>query len=1528
MDNAQAPLTINQCFFHKCSTSSSGNGGAINVQYNSNNQHQVTVGNSSFTECSTPLMNGGFGGGMCIVSPESLTVNRSFFEKCSSENAGAVYISTTTAYLSNTSFVSCNSTGFGGALTAHSITEMFFTKLQFRGCKSDNKPNSKDIFFDDTSDTIANSNSVTFCDSTSGSPNVFFQTDAVADSTLVPQLDSDKTVYISSMEVKIDGAANITIRTTIELSSYMSVLLEGLNVPRLLFVKFQGADNGVAYANIGDKQIFPALTDGQSLTPRSASIPGFSLIFNATIQVFEAILEFTDDTCSSLVLKVIGKNLPVSSSNYTVKIVKSSQTFKVKFISGSEGQSEPISITTPLTLEYGKEYSILSIEEDDSSNPQRVFCHTVNFTVPTPSHLTSARLECTTSLCTSVSFVFEGQELVPGVTFVTKIQSTAFSFTTTFSSSTSGESEPIEVSPTNPLPLDGFKIESMEEKDASPARVVNVNKIPKIIPQKEIIGVTCTLDHTATAYTITFNTVFVVSSSLGVTLKDELNETPTIYATLKDGILTATKVIPSDPPNNMLPGRTYTVVGTNGLNISIRPSLSFTAPILPKVLSAETECANKNCSTMNIVLSGQAFITDRTFLLSLDGITAPIQFSCETQTSATLGPLQIGTGFDFTHSTTYTLLSIIEDTITDPYHILCDGVTFTTPPIPRLSTVHASSGTGDDGLNCGEESDPCKTMEHALGRLNNGKSTLLLQGSFNHVSVWEISFSSLVISHNRVLNDVGSAVTHSTIRVGKDGGLVVDGATETRLESLSFVLHPFPTVEVYAEIKTGLLTIMNCLVTGDVSTSSSLSARHPSFVRTRNVIDLVRLTTTQLEHPSVATLLTRLSVGLTQILKWEAESVRSQSTAGSAAFFTLSNTSSLDLSSSSFTSCSSSNANCLGGGVSFSLSGSASLVIQYCSFVSCSVGDGGRGGGVGLAFSSDSSNNYLLNTVTFAHNTATFGRDLFVVAESLEKTVAIDHFLFNLHPPGFDRSNALFGSDRVAYVEETDLFPFLFPNNRFKNVFVDSLGASGDASNGAECGRESLPCQSLHDAMDHLLNADSEEELSESVLERTLVLIGDLVFGEMGDVELCGYVSVGHQAGLVLSIIPIRTHKRTQTDPVEYGKVRFTESGSIGCKLTFGLSEVVPAQTVLMKHLEFVLPLFSTHPQSIIAVQSVSLSLIDCVVTSIDSTQPISSLLSFHSSLTSMAESVRLSVSRLVAQNIILSQPLISIKSSADLPLLIDSLSTGHSNTLSQTLPFSLPPSLSIEDSHFDRISLKIDATHAEPIETGSVLFADLSLPLSKLLIRDCSFSSCSTVIISVPVESDLLSSFASGVCCFSLARSHLTLIDSSFVNCSFLLDPSYVVPPSPSLLAFASNTLAVRFLPSQQITTLASPLSAASVDSPLMATILSANLANPSFLFDNSLIHSPLSSHLEFTGVEMEAGSSLDPLRPLPLALFVSNHSTPSLSTRNCVFRFDTADPLNVGLAVVRVCSGAWPVQRNMLFVNCTSSRREESKI
>ncbi|KAK2949859.1 hypothetical protein BLNAU_15254 [Blattamonas nauphoetae] len=104
----------------------------------------------------------------------------------------------------------------------------------------------------------------------------------------------------------------------------------------------------------------------------------------------------------------------------------------------------------------------------------------------------------------------------------------------------------------------------------------------------------------------------------------------------------------------------------------------------------------------------------------------------------------------------------------------------------------------------------------------------------------------------------------------------------------------------------------------------------------------------------------------------------------------------------------------------------------------------------------------------------------------------------------------------------------------------------------------------------------------------------------------------------------------------------------------------------------------------------------------------------------SMTESVCLSVSRLVAQNLLLNQPLVSIPSTTELSPLMDSLSTGHSNMLTQTLHFCLPPSHSIESFIFNGISLRSDAALDDPVDTEtSCRFAasrSRRVPLSSFL--------------------------------------------------------------------------------------------------------------------------------------------------------------------------------------------------------------------
>ncbi|KAK2947186.1 hypothetical protein BLNAU_17891 [Blattamonas nauphoetae] len=700
IDQARCPVTITQCFFHNCTcTESNDDGGSICCR-ETRSDCAVSLTLSSFPECSAISDWNSYGGSVMFESNSSVSVTDCFFENSQALYDGALSIHySSPATVFNCVFASCSSTHSAGAMGIYRMPLINLSSLQFRECSATGAVKASDLYCFFNSESIMTTDNVKLCDSTSDLPNVFNEASMADLSPLVPQLQFTPTATVS---VLFSGeTATVNVAASGEVNGTMSVLLAGSNVPRLVHVTFGApgspSTTGAAVVSSGANGILP-LAD---YTLRSFSIPGFWFPPDTDPTVFEASLECTDDTCLYLVLKVRGTYLPKdSNSDFIVTLTSLSQSFLVKFVTSRTGQSDPILVTPSFDLDWGQEYTILSIVKDVPSDPLIVKSSNVMFTVPVPPHLTNARVECSTPLCLSVFLVFEGEKLKPDVTFITKISDTPLTLTTTFSSPTSGQTEPIDVWPSNPFPLSGFTIVSIEEANASPARQVNVVRLPTIVPEAIITGVNCTLDNTATTYTIRFNGVFISSSDLEMEMKDDANNTVRVQTFLKDGVLTATEVVYPTSPNNLIAGRTYTVVSSNNATINIRPLLSFTAPIPPRVLSASAECGNVMCSTMNIVLRGQAFLTNQTFLLVIDGITEPIPFMCETQTIATIGPLQIGGKSNLTYSTTYTLTLIVEDDFSDPHRIHCDGVTFTTPSSPRLSTVHTSSENGEDKLQC------------------------------------------------------------------------------------------------------------------------------------------------------------------------------------------------------------------------------------------------------------------------------------------------------------------------------------------------------------------------------------------------------------------------------------------------------------------------------------------------------------------------------------------------------------------------------------------------------------------------------------------------------------------------------------------------------------------------------------------------------------------------------------------------------------------------------------------------------------
>ncbi|KAK2944561.1 hypothetical protein BLNAU_20515 [Blattamonas nauphoetae] len=379
---SSASLTIDQCFFHKCTvTADHDDGGAVFVRNSSDSGHPVAITNTAFTECKSVERTGNAAGGLIVTDSSQTTLDGCFFESCTAQYGGAAYFRNSPLTLSNCAFVLCSSSVEAGALHLFSITSIDSSFLQFRECKCPAIPASKDIYFIDVRSDIANSGTIKFCDSTSGSPNVYFETDEVEDSTLVPQLTEEQKTGISSFGVSMgEDTATITIRTTEEVKGTMGVLLEGSNVPRLVHVSFGTTDTksstGTVEVSIGLEGVLPFLSDEKSYTIRTASIPGWSI--DASILSVSVELKGTSEASFELTgcLQKTGtysmKVKDSENNNFTISLSLSSD-----LLTGTS----PLSSTDSTKLKYEEEYEVVQVSCD--SQPL-ILIASFSFSIPYP----------------------------------------------------------------------------------------------------------------------------------------------------------------------------------------------------------------------------------------------------------------------------------------------------------------------------------------------------------------------------------------------------------------------------------------------------------------------------------------------------------------------------------------------------------------------------------------------------------------------------------------------------------------------------------------------------------------------------------------------------------------------------------------------------------------------------------------------------------------------------------------------------------------------------------------------------------------------------------------------------------------------------------------------------------------------------------------------------------------------------------------------------------------------------------------
>ncbi|KAK2953381.1 hypothetical protein BLNAU_11667 [Blattamonas nauphoetae] len=419
LDYTSSSLAVEQCFFHKCScTGNADDGGALCVVYLQTSKYLVSISDSTFTECTALARLSCCGGAAFIFTPLSITIERCFFEQCQAQYDGALYLGYSPITLSNCAFVLCSAEDFGGAVRIAGELTIDFEYLQFRDCSSAAAPQGRDLNLYNLAPTQITSEMIEFCDSTSGSPNVHFYFADVSNSYIIPQISSK--VSISSMSVVFsETQAVVTVSTESAIKGSMGILLNGLNVPRLVHIVFGSEETtsstGQATVSSGASGMLPNAT----YIPRSAAIVGYDIPLPSFIAQAEATLLDSNTT------EIIVRGQDLVEGSYWMEVWKGSTKWSISL----EWQdSTTLRWTAPLypstadgRLDYSTKYEVrkVALKQDQQQEEEVVICTVIPFTTPdepariedVDCHLNGARDVAVVEL-EGVQFVSLGQTVV------------------------------------------------------------------------------------------------------------------------------------------------------------------------------------------------------------------------------------------------------------------------------------------------------------------------------------------------------------------------------------------------------------------------------------------------------------------------------------------------------------------------------------------------------------------------------------------------------------------------------------------------------------------------------------------------------------------------------------------------------------------------------------------------------------------------------------------------------------------------------------------------------------------------------------------------------------------------------------------------------------------------------------------------------------------------------------------------------------------------------------------------------------
>ncbi|KAK2961785.1 hypothetical protein BLNAU_3222 [Blattamonas nauphoetae] len=371
-------LIINKCFFHKCTcTGNGGDGGAIYCSFWDSRACPVSISHSSFTQCAADDC----GGSLCFLYTESLFLDYCFFDCSTADYDGAAIVeSSAQVSISNTAFVDCSSNTRAGALSIFYPASLSLSFCQFRGCSSTTYPKGEDIYFDAKSTRIT-SDMIQSCDTTSATPNVYFEGDSFSDSSRVPQIGTTPTV--NSVVVTIDNSqATVVVETQEAIKGTLSVLLNGSIVPRLVHVVFGDKQTpstvGTAVVSSGPNGILPSAT----YTPHKNSF-ATDLFPPPTVRTADAPLKDWNTT------GIVVKGVSFWEGSYWMEVEKGEKKWNITLV---RSDSRTLTGTAPLypstakgRLEWATEYKVTKvmwIPKDKQAEEEVTLWDTITFTTP------------------------------------------------------------------------------------------------------------------------------------------------------------------------------------------------------------------------------------------------------------------------------------------------------------------------------------------------------------------------------------------------------------------------------------------------------------------------------------------------------------------------------------------------------------------------------------------------------------------------------------------------------------------------------------------------------------------------------------------------------------------------------------------------------------------------------------------------------------------------------------------------------------------------------------------------------------------------------------------------------------------------------------------------------------------------------------------------------------------------------------------------------------------------------------------